>query len=215
MPELPDIVAYIDALETRIVGQPLERVRLAKPVSAAHHRSAGRGSRRPDGARTSPRRQAHRDRSGRRSLAGAAPDDRRPAALASAGSQTGRPPDAGGLRFSRTARSRSPKRAPSGVRRCTSCAARIACSSLDAGGIDVFTADPASFQRGTRLGESHAEASAHRSTADQRHRQCLLGRDSACRATVADHTDAEAETGRVGPPVRRHAHARWNIGSNA
>jgi formamidopyrimidine-DNA glycosylase len=29
MPELPDIAAYIDALETRIVGQPLEQVRLA------------------------------------------------------------------------------------------------------------------------------------------------------------------------------------------
>src|SRR5580704_1214988 len=28
MPELPDIAAYITALEPRIVGQPLERVRL-------------------------------------------------------------------------------------------------------------------------------------------------------------------------------------------
>lgn len=31
MPELPDIAAYITALETRIVGQPLEHVRLASP----------------------------------------------------------------------------------------------------------------------------------------------------------------------------------------
>src|SRR5277367_5155714 len=29
MPELPDIAAYIGALEARIVGQPLERIRLA------------------------------------------------------------------------------------------------------------------------------------------------------------------------------------------
>ena len=29
MPELPDIAAYISALEPRIVGQPLERVRIA------------------------------------------------------------------------------------------------------------------------------------------------------------------------------------------
>jgi formamidopyrimidine-DNA glycosylase len=29
MPELPDIAAYIDALKTRIVGQPLEHIRLA------------------------------------------------------------------------------------------------------------------------------------------------------------------------------------------
>jgi formamidopyrimidine-DNA glycosylase len=31
MPELPDIVAYIDAIESRIMGQTLERVRLASP----------------------------------------------------------------------------------------------------------------------------------------------------------------------------------------
>ncbi len=31
MPELPDIVAYSSALESRIVGQPLERIRLASP----------------------------------------------------------------------------------------------------------------------------------------------------------------------------------------
>ena len=31
MPELPDIVAYLSALETRIVAQPLERVRLGSP----------------------------------------------------------------------------------------------------------------------------------------------------------------------------------------
>jgi formamidopyrimidine-DNA glycosylase len=31
MPELPDIAAYISALETRIVGQPIARVRLASP----------------------------------------------------------------------------------------------------------------------------------------------------------------------------------------
>src|SRR5215470_19931145 len=31
MPELPDIAAYIGALETRIVGQPIEDIRLASP----------------------------------------------------------------------------------------------------------------------------------------------------------------------------------------
>jgi len=31
MPELPDITAYIDALKTRIVGHPLQRVRVASP----------------------------------------------------------------------------------------------------------------------------------------------------------------------------------------
>ncbi|MDJ0948331.1 MAG: DNA-formamidopyrimidine glycosylase family protein [Alphaproteobacteria bacterium] len=31
MPELPDVTVYIEALERRIVGQPLERIRLASP----------------------------------------------------------------------------------------------------------------------------------------------------------------------------------------
>ena len=31
MPELPDIVAYIHALESRIVGQPIQQIRLASP----------------------------------------------------------------------------------------------------------------------------------------------------------------------------------------
>ena len=31
MPELPDIAAYISALESRIVGQPIEQIRLASP----------------------------------------------------------------------------------------------------------------------------------------------------------------------------------------
>ncbi|MBC7789898.1 MAG: formamidopyrimidine-DNA glycosylase [Anaerolineae bacterium] len=31
MPELPDIVAYLEALEPRVLGQPMERVRVAKP----------------------------------------------------------------------------------------------------------------------------------------------------------------------------------------
>lgn len=31
MPELPDITVYIEALASRVVGQPLERVRIAKP----------------------------------------------------------------------------------------------------------------------------------------------------------------------------------------
>ena len=31
MPELPDIVVYIEALEERIVGEPLERIRLHSP----------------------------------------------------------------------------------------------------------------------------------------------------------------------------------------
>src|SRR5262249_56133062 len=31
MPELPDVAVYIESLEPRIIGQPLERVRLRSP----------------------------------------------------------------------------------------------------------------------------------------------------------------------------------------
>jgi len=31
MPELPDIVVYIEALRSKIAGQPLQRIRLASP----------------------------------------------------------------------------------------------------------------------------------------------------------------------------------------
>src|SRR5215475_14825873 len=31
MPELPDIAAYLTALEARIVGQPMQQIRLASP----------------------------------------------------------------------------------------------------------------------------------------------------------------------------------------
>lgn len=32
MPELPDVAAYLSSLETRIVGQPLERIRLTSAL---------------------------------------------------------------------------------------------------------------------------------------------------------------------------------------
>ena len=45
MPELPDITAYLAALEPRIVGQTLERVRLQSVFAAAHSRPACHGRR--------------------------------------------------------------------------------------------------------------------------------------------------------------------------
>ena len=50
MPELPDITVYIEALESRIVGQTLDRTRISKPfllrsvdppISAAHGKRVG------------------------------------------------------------------------------------------------------------------------------------------------------------------------------
>ena len=53
--------------------------------------------------------------------------------------------------------------------------------------------EPRRVRRGAALGESHAEALAHRPAHFQRHRQCVLRRDSASRTTLADRDDAEAD----------------------
>ena len=42
MPELPDIALYLEALAPRVLGQPLERVRIGESVPAPHRRSADR-----------------------------------------------------------------------------------------------------------------------------------------------------------------------------
>ncbi len=39
MPELPDISAYITALESRIIGEPIEYVRLANPLAGIVRRA--------------------------------------------------------------------------------------------------------------------------------------------------------------------------------
>ena len=59
MPELPDIAAYITALEARILGQPLERVRLAS-VFLLRTVDPPLAASRAHGARAAPHRQAHR-----------------------------------------------------------------------------------------------------------------------------------------------------------
>ena len=59
MPELPDIAAYITALEPRIVGQPLQRVRLAKRLPPANRATAACGCGRSRCPRTAARGQAH------------------------------------------------------------------------------------------------------------------------------------------------------------
>src|SRR6266446_2963996 len=71
MPELPDVTIYIEALEARILGQTLERVRLASPFLL-----------RTINPPLAPPRQAHRHRPRRRSVAGAPPHDRRTPPLA-------------------------------------------------------------------------------------------------------------------------------------
>ena len=71
-----------------------------EPLSAANRATADYECGRPHGARAAANRQANRDRAGGRSVAGAAPDDRRPVALASAGGKAGRAAEPGRFRFS-------------------------------------------------------------------------------------------------------------------
>ena len=46
MPELPDILAYLDALDSRIVGQRLEDIQLLSPFLLRSVDAADRGSER-------------------------------------------------------------------------------------------------------------------------------------------------------------------------
>jgi len=80
MPELPDIAAYIAALEPRWWGSRSKRIRLASPFLSAPR---SRRFRKAEGRTVRELRgwEAHSDRFGRRHLARAAPDDRRPPAL--------------------------------------------------------------------------------------------------------------------------------------
>ena len=179
MPELPDIEAYLGALRTRVDRPATDQDPHRQPVPAAHCRPTALQRRGPRGSRAAARRQAHRLRLRQRSLAGAAPDDRRPAALASAGREARRPAESGGLRLSRrlAGAHRGGQQAP-----CVSATLRAAKKrwrSVDPGGIDVFASRPRCVSRGAHLGEPHAQARAHRSAVSQRHRQCVFGRDSA------------------------------------
>ena len=64
MPELPDIVVYIEALEKRILGQVLENIRLVSPFllrTVDPPLASARGQTR---SRIAQGREAHRDRAG-------------------------------------------------------------------------------------------------------------------------------------------------------
>ena len=100
MPELPDIAAYLSALEPRIVGQPIRANSIGQPLSASHRATASYQCRRPHCARTAANWQANRHWRGRRSLARAAPDDCRPTALAASRGKAGGTPKSGRFRFS-------------------------------------------------------------------------------------------------------------------
>lgn len=79
MPELPDAAAYVAALEPRVAGRPLERVRLASPFLLRT---------------TTPELPEVEGR-----VVRAAPDDRRPPALETCPRRPQGPPEPGSFRF--------------------------------------------------------------------------------------------------------------------
>jgi formamidopyrimidine-DNA glycosylase len=153
MPELPDVAAYITALEPRILGQPLERVRVASPfllrtASPPLSDAAGRTVR-------------ELRRSGKRIAIGLEGDLWLVVHLMIAGRLHWRPPGAKVARRGNLAAFDFPQGSltltEAGTKRRASLhflAGEGELRALDAGGIDVLAADPASF-RAALAAENH------------------------------------------------------------
>jgi formamidopyrimidine-DNA glycosylase len=145
MPELPDIVAYIDAIETRVLGQPFDRVRLGNPfllrtidppISAVEGRTV-----------------CELRRIGKRIAIGVEGDIWVVLHLMIAGRLHWRPPQSKLAGRHMLAAFDFPQGSltltEAGTKRRASLhilQGRESLQSLDAGGIDIFTADAASFQ---------------------------------------------------------------------
>src|ERR1700690_1945492 len=128
----------------------------------------------PPGARTATNRQTHRHWSGRRFLAGVAPDDRRPVALETPRSKVGGPQQSGNVRFSErlSCTYRSWHEAP-----------RIVACPRGGGGIafrrprwnrNIFERSQFVSWR-AHCGKPHAQTSAHRSAHREWHWQRVFG----------------------------------------
>jgi formamidopyrimidine-DNA glycosylase len=153
MPELPDVAAYIAALEPRILGQPLEGVRLASPFLL---RTAN-----PPLADAAGREVRELRRIGKRIAIGLKADLWLVLHLMIAGRLHWRPPGAKVARRGNLAAFDFPQGAltftEAGTRHRASLhfvAGEADLGALDAGGIDVLTADPASF-RAALASENH------------------------------------------------------------
>ncbi len=145
MPELPDIAAYISALEPRIVGQPIERVRLASPFLLRTVE--------PPLANTEGRTVRELRRIGKRIAIGVEGDLWLVLHLMIAGRLHWRPPDARLSGRGKLAAFDFPNGSlvltEAGTKRRASLhvlAGEEGLQSVDPGGIEIFTADLASFR---------------------------------------------------------------------
>ena len=201
MPELPDIAAYISALETRIVGQRLEHVRLASPFLLRTVQ--------PPVADVEGRMVRELRRIGKRIAIGVEGDLWLVLHLMIAGRLHWRP-----ARPSwQDARIWQPSIFPTA--RCVLTEAgtkRRASLSVFAGEEGTALRRPGRhrcFHQRSQLvsrrpyrRKPHAQASSYRSAHRQRHRQRLFRRNSARGPTLADHADAQIAAGRMGTAVR-------------
>ena len=205
MPELPDIAAYITALEARILGQPLERVRIASafllrtvdpPLSAVEGKTV-----------------RELRRIGKRIAIGVDSDLWLVLHLMIAGRFHWRPPQtklAGrqGLLAALIFRTALSILTEAGSKRRASLhvlRGEEALGAIDPGGIEIFSDRPRRLSRRAHPRKPHPQARPHRSAPHQRHRQRLLRRDSARGPTLTHRPHPQAQARRMGAPLRRHA----------
>ena len=154
MPELPDIVIYLEALTPRVVGQPLERIRIGNPfiIRTIEPPPAELPGEARDGAAAHG--QAHRLRVRRRPVHGRPPDDRGTVSLAR--SRARRFPARSGWRRSTFPPGRCclPRRARSGRRRFISSEGAAGLTEFERGGLEVLEADLPPSPSGSRA-ENH------------------------------------------------------------
>ena len=192
MPELPDVSVYVEALQARVVGHQLVRAMVKSPFLLRSTAPPISATYRPNGPRSSPRRQADRDRRRRRPVARVASHDRGPAALESYRAKTRRPQHPRRLRVRQRmavayrSGHAAPRRAPRRRRRSRS-------ASSERRRYRAARREPRRVHRRAALRESHVEALAHRPAHLQRHRQFIFRRDSASRTTLARRHVAETE----------------------
>ena len=175
MPELPDISAYLSALQRRIVGQTAAASAHRQPVFVAYGLAADCGRCGPPGHGAAPHRQAHCHRPRQRFVAGAAFDDCRHGCIGGPRARSWRAAIIWRRSTFLTVRWCSPRRARSGARRCMWFKGERAADhrSRRHRGIRQRSCD--AFHRRDDGGESHAEAGLDRPAISERHRQCLFG----------------------------------------
>ena len=202
MPELPDVTVYVERLRALIVGQPIEGMRIASPFVL---RTVSPAPKELVGAKVQGV-----ERLGKRIVDRGRPPSAPPSGGAARPGEAGPCDDdrfivihlmiAGRLRWKPRGSKLPGKLAlagfdfPNGTLIFTEAsgkkraslhvvAGRAALVEFDRGGLDVLTATPAQFAERLRSERHTIKRIADRSDAVRRHRQRVLRRDPACRAS--------------------------------